>query len=212
MINQKDSLQSGLLNLAALHVGTQSLGPGWRAGLWVQGCENACPGCIAPEWQVQKSAILASPEALAERILADPLVTGVTISGGEPFLQATGLTTLVQMMRQRRCLDVICYTGYTMDELKSLPDQGAIQALLGGADVVIDGQYLDILNDGQGLRGSQNQVVHYISDRLMGCNLERIERSVEVVVQPDGVLVVGLPPAGFTLELEPPLVEVELAE
>jgi anaerobic ribonucleoside-triphosphate reductase activating protein len=209
MTNQKESMQSGLLNLAALHVGTQALGPGWRAGLWVQGCEMACPGCIAPEWQVQKPVFLASPEALTERILADPNITGLTISGGEPFLQAAGLAAVARMVRSRRSLDVICYTGYTMGELETLPNQRAIQALIGCTDVVIDGRYLESLNDGQGLRGSDNQVVHYTSDHLMGCDFEQHERSVEVVVQSDGVLVVGLPPAGFGLDLEVSLADRE---
>ena len=202
MTNHKDSLQSGLLNVAALYVGTQTLGPGWRAGLWVQGCEMACPGCIAPEWQAQKPAFLASPEALAERILADPDITGLTLSGGEPFLQAAGLAALARMTRKRRALDVICYTGYTLSELKLMPGQRGINALLDCTDVVIDGRYNEVLNDGQGLRGSANQVVHYTTDRLIGCELERTDRSVEVVVQPDGVLFVGLPPAGFVLDLE----------
>ena len=96
-----------------------------------------------------------------------------------------------------------------MGELKLLPDQRGIHALLDAVDVVIDGRYNEELNDGQGLRGSANQVVHYTTDRLNDCELERLERSVEVVVQPDGVLVVGLPPAGFALDLEAPLAGME---
>jgi len=201
MKKKKDRLQSGLLNVAALHVGTLALGPGRRAGLWVQGCDLACHGCVAPEWQVQKTAFLASPEALVERILADPEITGLTISGGEPFLQASGLAAVALMARKRRSLDVICYSGFSMDELKGLPNQCGINALLNSTDVLIDGRYDETLNDGHGLRGSANQMVHHLTDRLIDCDFAQLERSVEVVVQPDGVLVVGLPPAGFQLDL-----------
>ena len=56
------------------------------------------------------------------------------------------------------------------------------------------------------LQGSTNQVVHHLTDRLQGVDFDCVDRSVDVVVEPDGLLVVGLPPAGFLLEVDAPVI------
>ena len=85
-------------NLAAFQSQTRALGPGVRAAIWVQGCQLRCRGCIAPDWIPQTEAQLVPVAHLAERILQIPALQGLTISGGEPMLQAltegTGLSAI----------------------------------------------------------------------------------------------------------------------
>ena len=106
-----------LLNVAATQMGTEALGPGFRAVVWVQGCPIHCPGCIAPDWIPFKPARLISPAVLLEELLANPRITGLTFSGGEPMAQAVALAQLARLARQRRELDIICFSGFTLEKV-----------------------------------------------------------------------------------------------
>ena len=140
-----------------------TLGPGARYCLWVQGCERHCPGCVSPTDQPLDGGYLMSAGALAAEIaLSDP--DGITISGGEPFLQAEALGEMLQILRESFHCDpgVIVYTGYILEELRQLP--GA-EALLCQTDLLIDGPYIQALDDGKSLRGSSNQRVIPLTQR-----------------------------------------------
>jgi len=191
-MNAQPTQPTPFLNIAAMCIGTESLGPGRRAVVWVQGCRFRCPGCIAPDWQVLKVADLATPKALSLRILSDPDITGLTISGGEPFLQAAGLAELVRLLRAERDLDVISFSGYKLEQLTAMNATGPA-ALLAELDVLVDGRYNQRLNDGRGLRGSTNQTIHYLTDRLKGHDLENAPRQVDLRIGASDVLLVGIP-------------------
>ena len=185
---------SHLLNLAAFCPATTTLGPGRRAAIWVQGCPFRCPGCLAPDWLPFRTAQLISPADLAERILASP-VTGLTLSGGEPMLQAQALSDLVALIRSRRPLDVICFTGFRYEDLLSLP-QAAL--LLAQVDVLIDGPYLASLNDNRGLRGSTNQRFLHLTPRLRCVDFAALPRKLEVFLSDGQAFLVGVPPHTFS--------------
>ena len=87
---------------------------------------------------------------------------GLTISGGEPFLQAQALTELIRTIRRKRDLGVIVYTGYLYEALADLP--GGTE-LLEQTDLLIDGPYIQELDDGLSLRGSSNQRVLPLTER-----------------------------------------------
>jgi anaerobic ribonucleoside-triphosphate reductase activating protein len=180
-------------------VGTRALGPGLRSVVWVQGCPFSCPGCIAPEWIPQRTGRLVTPGVLADELLADDAVTGLTISGGEPMLQAAALAELVQVARQRRSLSVICYTGFTLEQLTRSP---RYRPLLEHVDVLIDGKYEEDANDGRGLRGSSNQRVHHLTDRLAGHDFTDKERRAEIRVRTTEMMLVGIPPHGMADALD----------
>ena len=192
MTKQPKTQTTPFLNLAAICIGTESLGPGLRAVVWVQGCRFRCPGCIAPEWQTLKVGDLVTPEALAERILSDHDITGLTISGGEPFLQAAGLAHLVRLLRAERDLDVISFSGYLLEQLTAMNSAGPA-ALLSELDVLVDGPYSQRHNNGRGLRGSTNQTIHYLTDRLKGYDLENAPRQVDLRIGASDILLVGIP-------------------
>lgn len=138
-----------------------TLGPGSRYVIWVSGCNRSCPGCIAPDSHDMKKGTPVEAAALAWEILLSG-ADGLTISGGEPFLQAPALAELVRTVRGKRDLGVIVYTGFTYEELLRMPQA---QALLEQTDLLIDGPYIRELDDGLSLRGSSNQRVIPLTER-----------------------------------------------
>lgn len=185
------------LNVAGVCPATRALGPGVRAVVWVQGCCFHCKGCVAPEWIPFRVVRLIRPEHLAEILLRDPQVEGLTLSGGEPMLQARGLARLVKIARQSRELSVVCYTGFTLEALRTRPPGPGVEELLAETDVLIDGPYVEPLNDGRGLRGSANQRIHFLTDRLKGEDFVTTPRRVEVHLGEGWLMLVGIPPLGL---------------
>ncbi|GGS54851.1 4Fe-4S single cluster domain-containing protein [Actinokineospora fastidiosa] len=183
-----------MLRVAATCVGTRALGPGVRSVVWVQGCPFRCRGCVAPEWIPEEGGRSVAVADLADEVLADPDVDGLTLSGGEPMAQAAALAELVGVVRARRDVSVVCFTGYTLGRLRRMPDAAA---LLSEVDVLIDGQYVERLNDGVGMRGSANQTVHHLTGRLAGFDFAGAPRSVEIRVGERDVTLVGVPPKGL---------------
>lgn len=184
-----------MLNVAATCRATRALGPGLRSVVWVQGCLLHCPGCVAPDWIPLRPNRLVQPEALVDELLSDPGITGLTISGGEPMLQAEALYHLVRLVRVRKDVDIICFTGFQRTQLEKNPPYAGIPELLGQLDVLIDGPYIARLNDNLGLRGSSNQRVHYLTSRLAGSDLENGMRKAEIHLTDGEALLVGVPPA-----------------
>lgn len=185
------------LNLAATCRSTRALGPGLRAAVWVQGCAFHCPGCIAPDWIPIRPARYILVETLAEELLAGPDIEGLTISGGEPMLQAASLARLVRLMKSRRDVNVICFTGFRIEQLHHAPPGPGVHDFLQEIDVLIDGPYIQRLNDNAGLRGSRNQRVIHLTDRLVHFDFENAPRKAEVHITSGQAMLVGVPPAGM---------------
>ncbi|MEH1780344.1 MAG: 4Fe-4S single cluster domain-containing protein [Nostoc sp.] len=197
--NQSSLSKKPLLNIAEICPATHTLGPGQRFVIWVQGCCFSCRNCISPEWIPQKQAILVEPVQLGDYILSVPCTEGLTVSGGEPMLQASALSELFAHLRQRFDISIICYTGFTLEHLRAKSNP-AIDQVLTLIDVLIDGEYIPELNDNQGWRGSSNQVVHFLTPRhLSEASLftER-KRDVEIHLRNDSALMVGVPPHCFS--------------
>ena len=134
----------------------RSLGPGGRVAVWTAGCERGCAGCANPElWTAKKEQRIA-PETAADlilKIIDRNDVDGLTITGGEPFLQSEKLVDVLTVLRPQ-IPDILIFTGYYLEELTG----EAQRRMLGLADVIVDGPYEKDLNDGQAvLRGSVNQ-------------------------------------------------------
>ena len=172
--------------------GTKALGPGLRYVIWTQGCLRRCPGCISPESQPIKPKLVVEVEFLADDIAKNGKLSGITISGGEPFLQAASLSKLIQLVKQKRPeLNAIVFTGFYKDELK----WNDAENLLELADVLIDGPFcLEQISD-KGLRGSLNQKFHFLTDALKGCReeLENAPRKMEVYVEENELVTIGIP-------------------
>lgn len=192
--------QDAYLNLAEVCPDTRVLGPGRRYALWVQGCPFRCEGCIALKWRPQRVKRLVAVAALAADFLAVEEREGLTVSGGEPMLQAGAIHQLIQQVRrQRPTATLILYTGYTLEDLRT-QGNSAQQVLLDQVDVLIDGRYEQALNDNRGLRGSTNQRIHLLTAAYRNLGEDWFTsqpRQVELRFRKDDLFMVGVPPAGL---------------
>ncbi|MDU7338850.1 MAG: anaerobic ribonucleoside-triphosphate reductase activating protein [Clostridium sp.] len=133
-------------------------GAGIRYVIFVQGCPHHCPGCHNPKTHPFKGGAPADIPAILAEIKENPLLKGVTFSGGEPFCQAEELVELAKKIRSELPrLDITVYSGYTLEQLQAMRESG-VQELLKQADWLIDGMFLQERRDlTLRFRGSQNQ-------------------------------------------------------
>ena len=103
---------------------------------------------------------MARTEDLLEEFSGNPLLSGITFSGGEPFQQPEPLSGLARQVKARG-KTVLVYTGYTLEHLIALGESNsAINDLLSQIDMLVDGPYLENLRDlDLDFRGSSNQRV-----------------------------------------------------
>lgn len=133
-------------------------GPGLRLVIFTQGCLHKCPGCHNPETHDPAGGRTCRIEEILERYEQNPLLDGVTFSGGEPFLQAIPLAQLAAMIHSLGGT-VLTYTGYIFEELVCGANApiGACQ-LLEETDLLVDGPYVEALRSLElEYRGSSNQ-------------------------------------------------------
>ena len=143
-------------------------GDGYRFTIFTQGCPHHCPGCHNPQTHPFDGGRITDIDTLDRQIAENPLLSGVTFSGGEPFCQPEPLTALDRKLHQR-ALDIWIYTGYTLEQLQARQEP-AINALLETADVLVDGPFHQEERDlTLAFRGSRNQrVIDMNATRLQG--------------------------------------------
>ena len=131
-------------------------GPGIRLVVFTQGCNKRCKGCHNPSTH----AIDGGRDASVDEILSHltPLTTGITISGGEPMLQIPEVFKLLQAAKERG-LTTILYTGLTLDELRSRPND--FIAVMKHLDAMKVGPYIEELKSLDRPYGSSNQEMLY---------------------------------------------------
>lgn len=134
-------------------------GEGVRCSIYVSGCPFHCPGCYNKAAQSFRYGKPFTP-ALQERILQDlakPYVAGLSLLGGEPFLNTPILIPLVRQMRERfgETKNVWAWSGYTLEQLQAEPEK---KELLDLCDVLVDGPFIQSLFvRNLPYRGSTNQ-------------------------------------------------------
>ena len=135
-------------------------GPGIRMAVFTQGCPHRCPGCHNPETHSARGGFDMTSSEVLSRFDADPLLSGITLSGGDPLVQAEALVPVAAEVKKRN-KTVWCYTGYTFEELMAkIPADKALETLLRHIDVLVDGRYEQTLrNPALSHRGSSNQRV-----------------------------------------------------
>jgi anaerobic ribonucleoside-triphosphate reductase activating protein len=137
-------------------------GPGRRSSVLLSGCDLACRGCWVPHLHPPEAGVLVPVDRLAEALLSPAYQRdGVSILGGEPFLQPEGLLALVWALRTRGCPHILCYSGRTYEALLGRAvTQPAIGRILEEIDILVDGPYVEALADSAGTwTGSGNQRV-----------------------------------------------------
>ena len=149
-------------------------GPGIRYTVFVQGCPHHCEGCHNPQTHSFDGGTLSDTDDIFSKISENPLLDGVTFSGGEPFCQAEELAELGKKVKSLG-LNVITYTGYDFEYLYIHRNENGFGKLLDVTDYLIDGRFILEQKDWNiKFRGSRNQ-------RYLDCTKSMIEgRSVEV--------------------------------
>ena len=135
-------------------------GPGIRFTIFTQGCAHHCFNCHNPEtWAFDKGKDVDIDE-LISKIKRNPLLQGITLSGGDPLYQVNACLELVKKVKELNSdLDIIIYTGFTFEELAiNFKKNNDLLSLLKLSDILIDGKYEDSLRDlTLRFRGSSNQ-------------------------------------------------------
>ena len=133
-------------------------GPGLRYVLFTQGCPHHCKGCHNPETHDPQGGVLRDTNDLLQLFEENPLLSGVTFSGGEPFMQPGPLAIMAREVKKAG-KTVVVYTGYTLEQLAA-ERNSAVHDLLLLTDTLIDGPYVESLRDPDLIfRGSSNQRV-----------------------------------------------------
>lgn len=144
-------------------------GPGLRYALFVQGCTHNCKGCHNPESHALDGGTLKTTDEIFNEIKKNPLLDGVTFSGGEPFLQAQALTELAKKIKSIG-LNLYVYSGFTFEELISGANETNFwRELLEQADFLVDGKFLEDKKHYTLLfKGSENQRIIDVQKSLNG--------------------------------------------
>lgn len=147
-------------------------GPGVRFTVFCQGCPHHCPGCHNPETHDFEGGTEVSVYELLEEFDKDPLLAGITFSGGEPMCQAESLAKLSREIKKRG-KTVTVFTGYTLEEIlvKARTHRATAELVL-MCDILIDGPFVQAEKDlTLQFRGSRNQ-------RVIDMNRTRSEKKI----------------------------------
>jgi anaerobic ribonucleoside-triphosphate reductase activating protein len=170
------------INIHSIIPRSEINGPGSRMVIFFQGCGARCQDCFNPETQVFKVVSLYRAEEIFNKHL-DEGIEGITVSGGEPFMQAAELHELLKTAKNDYGLTTVVYTGFTYDELSAID---GMEEIFDFIDVLIDGRY-DRKHKERTLlaRGSTNQKFHFFTKRY---NIDDfyMPGKVEVIIGQDG--------------------------
>lgn len=134
-------------------------GEGYRYAIFTQGCNHQCKGCQNQEtWDFDGGKLYSKSELeeVVKDIESNPMLDGITLSGGDPFYQADACAELIKSIKSKReDITVWAYTGFTWEELIKSPEMLNLAKL---CDVIVDGRYIENKRKlDLEFRGSSNQ-------------------------------------------------------
>ena len=179
------------LRISHTEANSTLLGPFNRFIIWVHGCCFDCEDCLAINTRFGAYKEVDVND-LAEEIISSAC-EGITISGGEPFLQAQELSRLIELVKEHRDIGVIVYSGFTLREIENDSEN---LPLLKHVDILIDGRYEKNLDDGRAYVGSSNQIIHYLTKRYKESGEKYYlasKRKAEIKFTPNRAILIGVP-------------------
>ena len=180
-----------ILKVSHYEENTTLLGPYNRFVIWVHGCCFNCEGCLAVN---SKNGVCKEIDIneLANKIVESGC-EGITISGGEPFLQVYELIKLIRLVKEKRDVGIIIYSGFTIEEIRRDENKEVLLSLI---DILIDGRYIKELDDGKAYIGSSNQSLIYLSQRYKTIGekyYSETNRKAEIKFYQNQVVLIGVP-------------------
>ena len=183
------------LNISTIRECTTAEGPGKRFSIWVQGCLKRCKNCCNQDMQELRKNKIVSTQSIINKIEQaknEYDIEGITLLGGEPTLQAKGLSEIVKWCKSND-LSVMLFTGYLYEELLN-SDNEYLQELISYTDVIVDGEFKEELYDSnRAWVGSSNQKIYFLTDIYKGDSSFFTDRKVEFLVTKDNILINGWP-------------------
>jgi anaerobic ribonucleoside-triphosphate reductase activating protein len=176
---QKNLSTGPFLNIAYIIKGSCANGPGLRDVIWVQGCSRHCEGCQNSELQPPERRYIIPVSTLVDQIAArKDSIEGITISGGEPLEQSSGLAELLERVHELG-LSTMVYTGFEYDEIRDSSNL-QIQRILASTDILVDGPFiLAKKNQSVPLVGSSNQRILCLTSRYSIKDIEVIDTRIQ---------------------------------
>jgi len=180
-----------LINIHSVLPRSEINGPGARMVVFFQGCDRRCPGCFNPQTHSQNPNKVMTAAEIFSGYFKMPgpangaAVKGLTISGGEPFLQPEGLYELLKTAKLDHGLMTVVYTGYLMEELRG---KDGMEELFGYIDVLVDGPFKNEYKEPSLLaRGSTNQIFHMLSEKYREEDF-LMKGKIEIIISKDGTI------------------------
>ena len=146
--------EENLLRISGLVNDSIVDGPGMRFTIFTQGCPHRCPGCHNPDTHDFGGGTPVVLRDILADIRRNPLLRGVTFSGGEPFCQSEALIPLAAALKSLG-YHLMAYTGYVWEDLAR---DSAAARLLPFLDMLVDGPFVAARRSLElRFRGSSNQ-------------------------------------------------------
>lgn len=147
-------------------------GKGLRFVVFCQGCPHHCPECHNPQTHDFDAGTDTDIQKIVDEVQKNPMLQGVTFSGGEPFCQAEAFAELAKRLKAaNRKLDLMAYSGWTYEQLlKKAETEPAVGELLRLCDTLVDGPFIAAQKDlTLRYRGSKNQrYIDLVRTRITG--------------------------------------------
>lgn len=149
---------NGKIRLSGIAYESLVNGPGMRRVFFSQGCRHKCKGCFNPDTHDFNGGELRDMDELIADVKENPILKGITFSGGDPLEQADKFTYMAKEFKKMN-LNIWCYTGYKFEYLlENSNDENKFRDLLENIDVLVDGRFEESLKEeGLKFKGSSNQ-------------------------------------------------------
>ena len=173
---------------------SESNGPGPHYTIWVQGCNLRCPGCFNRHTHDPNGGYSQPISVLIKQIALlwyRNEIVGVTITGGEPFLQLRSVITLLKGIKAIGNIGTIVLTGFTHEQSQNRREFNSLKQF---TDVLIAGPYQQDLKLQEGIRGSLNKELIFFTNHYSKMEFSKIP-PIEVFVDQEGsISITGIKP------------------